>query len=131
MAGNLTVEQYGSVFASASRKASANCGIGTDGRVGLHVEKVNRSRRSSNAANDNSAAMVEIANDEFGGNWHVSDTAPAIPPFRTSRNFLITAALQWHFSPTPAGWSPTCAHLIISRRHGTKDTVSSLRLHFQ
>ena len=36
MAGNLTVEQCGSVFAPASRKASANYGIGTDGRVGLY-----------------------------------------------------------------------------------------------
>ena len=77
MAGNLTVEQCGSVFAPASRKASANYGIGTDGRVGLYVEEANRSWCSSNAANDNRAVTIEVANDEVGGNWHVSDTALA------------------------------------------------------
>lgn len=77
MAGNLTVEQCGSVFAPASRKASANYGIGTDGRVGLYVEEANRSWCSSNAANDNRAVTIEVANDEIGGNWHVSDTALA------------------------------------------------------
>ena len=77
MAGNLTVEQCGSVFAPASRKASANYGIGTDGRVGLYVDEANRSWCSSNSANDNRAVTIEVANDEVGGNWHVSDTALA------------------------------------------------------
>ena len=77
MAGNLTVEQCGSVFAPANRKASANYGIGTDGRVGLYVDEANRSWCSSNAANDNRAVTIEVANDEVGGDWHVSDTALA------------------------------------------------------
>lgn len=75
MAGNLTVEQCGSVFAPKSRKASSNYGIGTDGRVGLYVDEANRSWCSSNAANDNRAITIEVANDQIGGNWHVSDTA--------------------------------------------------------
>ena len=77
MAGNLTVEQCGGVFAPSSREASANYGIGTDGRVGLYVEEANRSWCSSNTANDNRAVTIEVANDEIGGNWHVSDTALA------------------------------------------------------
>jgi len=77
MAGNLTVEQCGSVFAPASRQASANYGVGTDGRVGLYVEEANRSWCSSNSANDNRAVTIEVANDEVSGNWHVSDTALA------------------------------------------------------
>ena len=77
MAGNLTVEQCGSVFAPSSRKASANYGIGTDGRVGLYVDEANRSWCSSNSANDNRAVTIEVANDEVGGDWHVSDTALA------------------------------------------------------
>jgi len=75
MAGNLTVEQCGSVFAPANRQASANYGIGTDGRVGLYVDEANRSWCSSNAANDNRAVTIEVANDEVGGDWHVSDTS--------------------------------------------------------
>ena len=77
MAGNLTVEQCGSVFVPTNRQASANYGIGTDGRVGLYVEEVNRSWCSSNSANDNRAVTIEVANDEVGGDWHVSDTALA------------------------------------------------------
>ena len=38
MAGNLSVESCGAVFAPTSRQASSNYGIGTDGRVGLYVD---------------------------------------------------------------------------------------------
>ena len=55
MAGNLTVEQCGAVFAPTSRQASSNYGIGSDGRVGLYVDEANRSWCSSNAANDHRA----------------------------------------------------------------------------
>lgn len=75
MAGNLSVETCGRVF-SGKRKASSNYGIGSDGRVGMYVEEKNRAWTSSNAANDNVAVTIEVAND--GGaktNWHVSDTA--------------------------------------------------------
>lgn len=75
MAGNLSVEACGNVFAPASREASANYGIGTDGRVGLYVEEKNRAWTSSNADNDNQAVTIEVANDVIGGNWHVSDVA--------------------------------------------------------
>ena len=34
MAGNLTVESCGEVFASSAAQASSNYGIGTDGRIG-------------------------------------------------------------------------------------------------
>lgn len=75
MAGNLTVETCGNVFAPTSRKASSNYGIGTDGRVGMYVEEKNRAWTSSSAANDNQAVTIEVANDQIGGDWHVSDTA--------------------------------------------------------
>ena len=41
MAGNLTVETCGNVFASASRKASSNMAL-PDGRVGMYVEEKTR-----------------------------------------------------------------------------------------
>lgn len=75
MAGNLTVETCGNVFANPSRQASSNYGIGTDGRIALYVEEHHRAWTSSNAANDNQAVTIEVANDEIGGNWHVSDKA--------------------------------------------------------
>ncbi len=75
MAGNLTVEQCGAVFAPSNRETSANYGIGTDGRIGLYVDEANRSWCSSSRANDHRAVTIEVANDVIGGNWHVSDTA--------------------------------------------------------
>lgn len=73
MAGNLSVETCGQVF--QTRKASANYGVGTDGRIGLYVDESDRSWASSNAANDHRAVTIEVANDEIGGDWHVSDLA--------------------------------------------------------
>lgn len=75
MAGNLTVETCGNVFASPQREASSNYGIGTDGRVGLYVDESNRAWTSSSYDNDRQAVTIEVANDEIGGNWHVSDIA--------------------------------------------------------
>lgn len=77
MAGNLSVEQCGAIFARPSREASSNYGIGSDGRVGLYVDEANRSWCSSSGANDHRAVTIEVANDVVGGNWHVSDTALA------------------------------------------------------
>ena len=75
MAGDLSVETCGDVFSDPSRQASSNYGIGSDGRVGMYVEEANRSWASSNSANDQMAITIEVANDEIGGNWHVSDAA--------------------------------------------------------
>lgn len=75
MAGNLTVEQCGAGFANKGRQASANYGIGSDGRIGMYVEEKNRSWASSSPSNDNMAVTIEVANDETGGKWHVSDKA--------------------------------------------------------
>lgn len=75
MAGNLSVETCGNLFANRKRQASSNYGIGTDGRIALYVEERNRSWCSSSAANDNQAITIEVANDEIGGSWHISDKA--------------------------------------------------------
>lgn len=77
MAGNLTIERCGALFASPSRKGSSNYGVGTDGRIGLYVDEANRAWTSSNATNDNMAVTIEVANDVIGGNWHISDKALA------------------------------------------------------
>lgn len=75
MAGNLTVEQCGNVFAPSSRQASANYGIGNDGRVGMYVEEKDRSWCSSNSSNDHRAVTIEVANSATGEPWPVSDKA--------------------------------------------------------
>lgn len=78
MAGNLSVETCGEVFAKTSRQASSNYGIGSDGRVGLYVEEVNRAWTSGNRANDHRAITIEVANDDAGvknKTWTVSASA--------------------------------------------------------
>ena len=77
MAGNLSVETCGKIFSSSARQASSNYGIGSDGRVGMYVEEKNRSWCSSSPSNDHQAVTIEVANDETGGDWHVSDKALA------------------------------------------------------
>ena len=77
MAGNLSVESCGEIFASSSRQASSNYGIGSDGRVGLYVEEENRSWCTSNRANDQRAVTIEVANSASGGDWPVSEKAYA------------------------------------------------------
>ena len=75
MAGNLSVETCGNVFAPSSRQASSNYGIGSDGRVGMYVEEKDRSWCSSSSANDNRAVTIEVADDVIGNGWHSSDAA--------------------------------------------------------
>lgn len=75
MEGNITVERCGEIFSQKSRYASSNYGIDSNGRVGLYVEECNRSWCSGNRDNDHQAITIEVANDEKGGNWHVSDKA--------------------------------------------------------
>ena len=61
--GQVTAESLGEIFASTSRQASCNYGIGRDGRVVLVVEEKNRSWCSSNAENDQRAVTIEVASD--------------------------------------------------------------------
>lgn len=77
MAGNLSIESCGNIFANKFRKASSNYGIGSDGRIALYVEEKDRSWASSNASNDHRAVTIEVANDGGAPDWHVSDKAMA------------------------------------------------------
>lgn len=61
--GQCGVEALGSEFAKPSKRASANYGIGYDGRIGMYVEEKDRSWCSSSAANDNRAVTIEVASD--------------------------------------------------------------------
>lgn len=75
MAGNLSVESCGYMFAQRSREASSNYGIGSDGRIALYVDEANRSWCTSSRANDQRAVTVEVANTASGEPWPISDAA--------------------------------------------------------
>ena len=72
--GQCSVEALGSIFASASKEASSNYGIGYDGRVGLYVEEKDRSWCTSSSSNDNRAITIEVASDTYHP-YRVNNTA--------------------------------------------------------
>lgn len=75
MAGNCTIESCAQIFLPASRQASSNYGVGSDGRIGMYVEEKNRSWCTSSNAVDQRAVTIEVANDGGAPQWHVSDKA--------------------------------------------------------
>lgn len=72
--GQCSVETLGTIFARSSCQASANYGIGYDGRVGLYVEEKDRSWCTSSASNDNRAITIEVASDTYDP-YAVTDAA--------------------------------------------------------
>lgn len=74
MAGDLTVETCGNVFASPSRQASSNYGVGSDGRIGCYLEEEMHPWTSSSYWNDDRAITIEVA-DYDCVNWVPSDAA--------------------------------------------------------
>ena len=72
--GQCSVETLGSIFASTSKEASSNYGIGYDGRVGLYVEEKDRSWCTSSSSNDNRAITIEVASDTYHP-YRVKDVA--------------------------------------------------------
>lgn len=75
MAGDLELEALGERFSNRDRQVSANYAIDSSGQVALYVEEANRAWTSSSRENDNVAVTIEVANDETGRDWHVSDAA--------------------------------------------------------
>lgn len=63
VAGQCTVETLGDIFASSSRRASSNYGIGPDGRIGMYAEEKDSSWCTSSGANDHRAVTIEVASD--------------------------------------------------------------------
>ena len=108
MAGNLSVETCGEIFSRPSRQASANYGIGSDGRIALYVDESRRSWASSNAANDQRAVTIEVANSSRGGDWPVSAAA---------WNSLVTLCVD------------ICRRNGIARLDWTGDASGSLTTH--
>ena len=75
MAGNLSIEQCGALWQNPSRNGSSHYGIGTDGRIANYVDEVNTAWTNSNWNSNCESITIETANDQIGGNWHVSDQA--------------------------------------------------------
>lgn len=76
MAGKLTWQQCLAAF--KSRNGSATYIIDKDGVCAYVVDEQYRPWTTSTAVIDNRAITIEVANDETGGDWHVSDRNYAI-----------------------------------------------------
>lgn len=75
MAGVLSAEKCGKIFQRANRNASANYGIGNDGKIACYVGEENRAWTSSSKINDCQAITIEVSNCETGGSWKISEAA--------------------------------------------------------
>ena len=75
MAGNLSVESCGNLFANPSTQTSSNYGIDSNGKIALYVEEANRSWATSSSSNDNRAITIEVANTIAADPWPVSAKA--------------------------------------------------------
>lgn len=79
MAGNLSLETCGRIFADGSREASSTYGIDSNGKVGQYVDEKYAPWTTCNYYDcDRYAVTIEVANDQIGGDWHVSDKALAM-----------------------------------------------------
>lgn len=74
MAGNLTVEGCGEVFAPYSRQASSNYGVGSDGRIGCYLEEEYHPWTSASYWNDDRAITIEVADYDLDA-WSPSEAA--------------------------------------------------------
>lgn len=73
-AGNLTPKQFLAIMQS-TRQMSPTVSVHTDGTVYAWVPEEMRPWTSGSYEADQTALTLEIANDEIGGNWHISDKA--------------------------------------------------------
>ena len=75
MAGVLTAQQCGNIFARKGRNGSAHYGIGSDGLIGLYVPEECVAWHAGNWPENQCSIGIEISNSSLGGDWPVSDAS--------------------------------------------------------
>ena len=75
MAGILSGEDCARIFQDPNRYASATYCIGFNGDIVGNVPEEFAPGTSSNYYNDHHAITIEVSNDEYGGNWHISEAS--------------------------------------------------------
>lgn len=74
MAGVLSAQACGNIFAKAGRNGSAHYGVGKDGEIANYVDEADTAWSDSNWPSNCRTVSIETSNDKTGGDWHVSDT---------------------------------------------------------
>lgn len=75
MAGKLTARQCGAIFQTVGRRGSSHYGIGYNGEIAWYVDENDTAWTNSNWDSNCESITIETANDENGGNWHVSEAS--------------------------------------------------------
>ena len=125
MAGNCSVETCGNIFASASRGASSNYGIGSDGRIAMYVPECYRAWCTGGTKNihgitgadlDYEGVSIEVANDTGDPDWHITDAAMDslvnLCADICRRNNI--SSLRWEANPDLVG-NPDAQNIAVHR----------------
>ena len=75
VAGKLTARQCGAIFQTVGRRGSSHYGIGYNGEIAWYVDENDTAWTNSNWDSNCESITIETANDENGGNWHVSEAS--------------------------------------------------------
>lgn len=75
MAGVLSAEQCGNIFARAGRNGSSHYGIGNGGEIGQYVDESDTAWTNSNWPSNCRSVTIETSNCATGGDWPVGDSA--------------------------------------------------------
>lgn len=110
MAGVLSAEACGNIFARAGRNGSSHYGIGNGGEIGQYVDEADTAWTNSNWPSNCRSVTIETSNSDTGGEWPVGDAAYnsliKLVADIAKRNGLGTLVagqnLTWHsmFAPT-------------------------------
>lgn len=117
MAGNLTLAQFNNIMASG-RQMSPTVAVFSDGTVCAYVPEEMRPWTTGGWDADCCALTLEIANDQIGGQWHISDKAYnkavkimaewciryGIDPVYTYRGKGINMHCDWAATECPAAY---------------------------
>lgn len=97
MAGDLSVEQCGSIFASASRQASSNYGVGSDGRIGCYLEEEYHPWTSASYWNDDRAITLEVAD------YDLEEWSPSRAAYESTVNLCADICTRYGIEPNYTG----------------------------
>lgn len=110
MAGDLSIEECGDLFAKSSTGASSNYGIGSDGRVAVYVDEKERSWCSSNRDNDMRAVTIEVANIKNKDGKYAPDYLVSAKAYASLIDLLVDIckrnkidSLKWKADPSLIG----------------------------
>ena len=97
MAGDLSVEACGSIFASPSRQASSNYGIGSDGRIACYLPEEYHPWTSSSYWADDRGVTLEVAD------YNLGDWSPSKAAYRSTVLLCADICARYGIEPSYTG----------------------------